>query len=152
VPRVVIVRGLQAFLEGELDALLPPGGSVRAVAHPYAWGSRDGSAPGHVGALARPASPGASARPGASAGATAGAAGAAAGCERLLVAVGPEGGWADDEVALLEARGFSPVGLGPRILRSDVAVVALLALAHHQVAAWDGGDSPGPVGEGGLAR
>ena len=47
--------------------------------------------------------------------------------DRLLLAVGPEGGWTDEEVALLEERGFARYSLGPRILRTDTAVVALLA-------------------------
>ena len=47
---------------------------------------------------------------------------------RLVLAVGPEGGWTDAEVALLEAKGFARRSLGPRILRTDTATVALLAL------------------------
>ena len=46
---------------------------------------------------------------------------------RLLLAVGPEGGWTDDEVSLLESHGFSRCSLGSRILRTDTALVALLA-------------------------
>ena len=46
---------------------------------------------------------------------------------RLLLAVGPEGGWTDDELALLDAHGFARYSLGPRILRTDTALVALLA-------------------------
>ena len=46
---------------------------------------------------------------------------------RLLLAVGPEGGWTDDEVSLLESHGFSRYSLGSRILRTDTALVALLA-------------------------
>ena len=46
---------------------------------------------------------------------------------RLLLAVGPEGGWTDDEVALLEAHGFARLSLGARILRTDTALIALLA-------------------------
>jgi len=45
----------------------------------------------------------------------------------LTLAVGPEGGWTDEEVTLLEAHGFVRYSLGPRILRTDTAVVALLA-------------------------
>ena len=47
--------------------------------------------------------------------------------ERLLLAVGPEGGWTDDEVAFLESHGFARYSLGARILRTDTALVALLA-------------------------
>ena len=46
---------------------------------------------------------------------------------RLRLAVGPEGGWTDDEVSLLESHGFSRYSLGSRILRTDTALVALLA-------------------------
>lgn len=43
-----------------------------------------------------------------------------------LLAVGPEGGWNDFELHLLQDHGFTPVSLGPRVLRTDVAVVSLL--------------------------
>ena len=48
--------------------------------------------------------------------------------ERVLLAVGPEGGWNTFELALFETHGFTPVGMGPRTLRSDTATIALLAL------------------------
>ena len=46
---------------------------------------------------------------------------------RPVLAIGPEGGWTDDEVARLEAHGFRRMSLGPRILRTDTATIALLA-------------------------
>ena len=46
---------------------------------------------------------------------------------RLVLAIGPEGGWTDDEVVRLEAHGFRRMSLGPRILRTDTATIALLA-------------------------
>ena len=46
---------------------------------------------------------------------------------RLLLAVGPEGGWTDEEVELLESRGFARYSLGRRILRTDTALVALVS-------------------------
>ena len=46
---------------------------------------------------------------------------------RVLLAVGPEGGWDDFELKLLAARGFRLVALGLRTLRADTACVALLA-------------------------
>jgi RsmE family RNA methyltransferase len=50
--------------------------------------------------------------------------------QRVLIAIGPEGGWNSFELALLTAHGFHVVGLGPRTLRVDTACVALLAIAH----------------------
>jgi len=47
--------------------------------------------------------------------------------ERILLAIGPEGGWSDYEVSLFGAHGFESVSLGWRILRSDVAAVALIS-------------------------
>ena len=47
--------------------------------------------------------------------------------QTILLAVGPEGGWTDGEVALLEEHGFSRYSLGSRILRTDTATIALLA-------------------------
>jgi 16S rRNA (uracil1498-N3)-methyltransferase len=49
---------------------------------------------------------------------------------RVLIAIGPEGGWNAFELALLQAHGFHPVGLGPRTLRVDTACTALLAIIH----------------------
>jgi len=50
---------------------------------------------------------------------------------RVLLAVGPEGGWNRFELELLTGHGFQGVGLGARTLRTDTACVALLALVHH---------------------
>jgi len=49
---------------------------------------------------------------------------------RVLLAVGPEGGWNAFELSLLEAHGFQPVSIGIRTLRSDTACIALLAIVH----------------------
>lgn len=46
---------------------------------------------------------------------------------RPLLAIGPEGGWTDEEVAALKEKGFAGLSLGPRILRTDTAAVALIA-------------------------
>lgn len=53
---------------------------------------------------------------------------------RVVLAIGPEGGWAPREARLLDAHGFTRVGVGPRALRSDVAVVALLSVVHDALA------------------
>lgn len=47
---------------------------------------------------------------------------------RILLLVGPEGGFLGDEVNQAEANGFIPVSLGPRIVRSETAALALIAL------------------------
>ena len=54
--------------------------------------------------------------------------------ERVLLAVGPEGGWNAFETSLLTARGFTPVSMGPRTLRTDTACIALMALVHSRSA------------------
>ena len=46
---------------------------------------------------------------------------------RVLLAVGPEGGWLEFEVDKFREQGFVAVKLGERILRVDTAVVSLLA-------------------------
>ncbi len=45
----------------------------------------------------------------------------------VMLAVGPEGGWIEPEVASFAAQGFAIVSLGPRILHVDGAVLSLLA-------------------------
>ena len=52
---------------------------------------------------------------------------------RILIAIGPEGGWNAFEIGLLEAHGFQPVGMGPRTLRADTACLALLAIVNEAI-------------------
>lgn len=52
------------------------------------------------------------------------------GDRRVLLAVGPEGGWNTFELELLRAHGFRQVGVGSRTLRVDTACTALLAIVH----------------------
>ena len=49
---------------------------------------------------------------------------------RILLAVGPEGGWTPFELELLAAHGFESVSWGPRALRTDTACAVLLGLVH----------------------
>lgn len=49
---------------------------------------------------------------------------------RILLAVGPEGGWTDKELDALSFHGFIPVRMRDRALRTDTAVVSLLALVY----------------------
>ena len=54
---------------------------------------------------------------------------------RVLLAVGPEGGWTPFEVDLLERHGFERTSWGARALRTDVACAVLLGLVHAALAA-----------------
>jgi 16S rRNA (uracil1498-N3)-methyltransferase len=45
----------------------------------------------------------------------------------VVVAVGPEGGFTDEEITLARDRGWRVVGLGPRVLRMETAALALAA-------------------------
>ena len=47
---------------------------------------------------------------------------------RVALIIGPEGGLSPDEITAAEAAGFLPVALGARILRTETAPVAAIAL------------------------
>jgi RsmE family RNA methyltransferase len=97
-PRVMVRRRLRPFVEDELDALFPAG--LRLVADP-GGARRIGD---FVPASGREAP------------------------SRILVAVGPEGGWVPFELDLLCAHGFQVVGRGRRTLRTDTACIGLLSI------------------------
>lgn len=46
---------------------------------------------------------------------------------QATLAIGPEGGWTDEEVAAADAAGFRQASLGSLILRTETAVVAALS-------------------------
>ncbi len=46
----------------------------------------------------------------------------------VVLAAGPEGGFADDEVTLATSAGWQPVDLGPRTLRIETAAILLTAM------------------------
>ena len=49
---------------------------------------------------------------------------------RVSLAIGPEGGWTDEEIAAAESSEFTAASLGVNILRTETAVTAALAAAH----------------------
>ncbi|MDR1439897.1 MAG: 16S rRNA (uracil(1498)-N(3))-methyltransferase [Clostridiales bacterium] len=53
--------------------------------------------------------------------------GRGAGVSRIDVFIGPEGGFAPEEVALAQDAGIEPVTLGPRILRTETAGLAAIS-------------------------
>ncbi|MGD9478305.1 16S rRNA (uracil(1498)-N(3))-methyltransferase [Shinella sp. G-2] len=57
---------------------------------------------------------------------------------KLALLVGPEGGFSDEERALLRSLDFvTPIPLGPRILRADTAAVAALAVIQAAIGDWE---------------
>ena len=134
---MVVARRLKPFLEDDLEELLGTneGGCLRLVAHPY---DLAGEPSRRMHQFTTPPTPCADA------------------CSapsyspytypsledenegpRILLAVGPEGGWDESfELPMLADSDFQPVALGQRILRSDVAVNSLLGLAHERIEHW----------------
>jgi 16S rRNA (uracil1498-N3)-methyltransferase len=54
----------------------------------------------------------------------------------IMLVVGPEGGVAPEELAMLEAAGAVAVRLGPEVLRTSTAGVAALAALSVRLARW----------------
>lgn len=106
-PRLRVIRNLRRFLNEDLDDVFPANEYARVIAHPKR--ANETKDPLRLSQIEFPTtSP-----------------------PRILVAVGPEGGWTEpDELDLFQDHGFQQCTLGPRTLRSDCAVVSLLGLAH----------------------
>jgi 16S rRNA (uracil1498-N3)-methyltransferase len=62
---------------------------------------------------------------------------------RVVLLVGPEGGFSPEEEQIAQGQGFLTVGLGPRVLRTETA--AILAVGLVQYAFGDLGGSQGDV-------
>jgi RsmE family RNA methyltransferase len=97
-PEVLVRRRFKPFVEDELDALFPAG--LRLVADPGGE-RRFGDLRAVRGGKVT---------------------------ERVVLAVGPEGGWVPFELDLLRARGFEVVSMGSRTLRTDTACIALMSV------------------------
>lgn len=50
----------------------------------------------------------------------------------ILLLIGPEGGFSQDEIELAEKQGFLPLNLGPRVLRTETATIAALATLQYR--------------------
>lgn len=48
--------------------------------------------------------------------------------QSIELVIGPEGGFSDAELGMLESKGIKPVSLGPRILRTETAAPAAVAV------------------------
>ena len=54
-------------------------------------------------------------------------------CENVAIMIGPEGGFAEEEISLLELDNVKRVTLGPRILRTETAGMATLAMVLYEL-------------------
>mmetsp|Transcript_376 Transcript_376/g.375 ORF Transcript_376/g.375 Transcript_376/m.375 type:complete len:354 (-) Transcript_376:31-1092(-) len=159
VPEIIVRRNLPRFLSQELDALCPRDHIRRVVAHPLRADAHTdtdtqklspaGSVPTSLGTLENESRRGRTLHhatslsisrfssipplPRLSLSLSSGEHVS----PRVLVAVGPEGGWDDQELALMSQLGFLGVHMGSRALRTDTAVTALLALAQEWIATQD---------------
>ncbi len=52
---------------------------------------------------------------------------------KIYAMVGPEGGFAEKEVKSAKGRGFIPVKLGQRILRTETAAISLIAILQYEL-------------------
>ena len=106
VPKIEAFKSFKRFLENKLDTYFG-GQSPRIVAHPSPLGGQapefGGQAPNFGGQAPN------------------------FGGLSPVLAVGPEGGWTDEEIELLEEKGFVRMSLGARILRTDTALIALIS-------------------------
>jgi len=50
---------------------------------------------------------------------------------KIMVMLGPEGGFTGQEINMVRDRGFNSAGLGPRILRAETATIAAVSLVQY---------------------
>jgi len=51
--------------------------------------------------------------------------------DRICVLIGPEGGFTEREINMAGEKGFLSIRLGPRILRTETATIAIIAIIQH---------------------
>jgi RsmE family RNA methyltransferase len=109
VPEVLVRRNLHRFIEEEQHDMYSKQRVARFVAHPTRtkYDGKDTVA-NRMSSIAPPDG----------------------GLDRVVVTIGPEGGWDHEEIRLMQENGFNPISVGERILRTDVAVPAILAAAN----------------------
>lgn len=56
--------------------------------------------------------------------------------QELALAIGPEGGFSERDIHLLRTAGFDGLALGPRILRTETAGIALVAALQSRFGDW----------------
>lgn len=104
VPEVIVHKYFRNFIENKLEEFFPKERFVRAVAHP--WHECDNNLfsnkPMRLSEISKEKK--------------------LESQEEIVIAVGGEGGWHEQELKLMDKFGFQPVHLGPRVLRTDTAV------------------------------
>ena len=53
--------------------------------------------------------------------------------QKIYVMVGPEGGFTGEEVKLAKKKGFIPVKLGQRILRTETAAIIMVGILQYEL-------------------
>lgn len=111
VPEILVRRKQDKFLIEELEQLYPLESTVRAIAHPFK-GDEANYNSHNILELNRTKLESSTSN-------------------KLLIAIGPEGGWSNSEIEkFITKYSFQQVDMGNRILRTDVAITSVLALAH----------------------
>ena len=54
-------------------------------------------------------------------------------CSEMSIAVGPVGGWTEADLEILTRHGWVSLSLGPRILRTETAAIAAIAVLAHGI-------------------
>ncbi|KAA8498435.1 Ribosomal RNA small subunit methyltransferase E 1 [Porphyridium purpureum] len=110
-PKVHFAPRLRAFLEDDLPSISTPG-QLRVVAHPP-----DERTSASFSSLSKLIIHGSDLS-------------ASVPPERVLLAIGPEGGWMPREISMMcsEQHGFVPVAIGERVLRTEQACLSLVAI------------------------
>jgi RsmE family RNA methyltransferase len=105
----LLVLGLEQARDTRVPEIL-----IRQRFRPFVEDELPGMFPSSRKLLAHPGAPPLSRRKG--------------GTDRVLLAVGPEGGWVPFELELMQAHGFEPFSAGERILRVETAVAYLIGM------------------------
>uniref|UniRef100_A0A0G4F549 16S rRNA (uracil(1498)-N(3))-methyltransferase n=1 Tax=Chromera velia CCMP2878 TaxID=1169474 RepID=A0A0G4F549_9ALVE len=132
-PQLLIRQNLRKFLTEELDGLVPRDSAIRIAAHPSRLGPLDWrgsvSSFSEAAALSSLSSALLDEKP-----QTVEKLGQGTRPQRVILAIGPEGGWDEpSELDLLSSVGFVGLSLGASTLRTSTALPVLLALAHQWV-------------------
>ncbi len=56
--------------------------------------------------------------------------------KEVIILIGPEGGFSNDELDLIKSKNIYSISLGPRILRVDTAMISALTLVQESFGDW----------------